>query len=145
MAQQIIIPVFPAPGGYSKFVTVPDYVPTVGFAVLDISLYAGPVTDPFVIDNWRQVIKKYNAAGMPLLGYVPTDCGTSVNNAPTRDGKVKKLNRSLADVQAFVDHGIRHSLLRLPTGSSSMKVPLSIVSPAIKLAWTRTCRPCILT
>lgn len=51
--------------------------PAVPIVVLDANVwFPTPPTDPYVLENWYNLIKGYQAAGIKVLGYVPTDGGT---------------------------------------------------------------------
>lgn len=88
-AIDIVVPAFFDAQHVADFDRLPGSSPGAPLVVFDVELWIAPITDPGVIAFWTTQIQACQAAGVRVLGYVPTDDGKSANGYPTLDGSQK--------------------------------------------------------
>ncbi len=90
---QIVFPAFFDSAHLADFSTLTGLAPAVSIVVLDAnigSVNPPDVNDPSMQATWRGVVQGYQAAGMTVLGYIPTNSGVgAAPNVPTRDGSAR--------------------------------------------------------
>lgn len=105
--QRIVVPAFFDRAHLPDFQEVPPAAPTVALAVLDLNVWQEPLppslSDPAVLQNFRNLIQGYQAAKIRVLGYVPTDGGTGSNPSKPLHTSGTRKDLTVAQINGWAD------------------------------------------